>query len=348
MTTPKKPKTMNLKERRIYLEKLLAFFSKKFPTPPEMAHEDPLEGLIIHILRLNATPKEMEEALQRIQASVVNLNELRSAFPVEVKNLLAPLPEHERKSVLLLKTLRAVFEHQHAVNLDNIIIYNKREGKPPNVEFLRRAAPWAPIYVRMVYFEEQIFPVDPYAEHVLKRVLNLFAADEKPAVIDDVIKKIIRKKDMVPLYHILYQIALSPEVLNAPECKKFILAPLPVSEPPKREKRRGPVRPVLVIPTPPERKPDNPKPGAFRSSHSSSSRFHSSKSQPAKKPTPAKPKTPAKPATQAVKKVPPAKVIKIPPASIKPSKAVVKKVPEKNEKKPTPKAPVAKKPMQRK
>lgn len=96
-----------------------------------VCHGDRLLRLFLHsFLAWETTLAKADSALARIEASVVDLNELRVCMPSEIAEIVGHnLPRGEERAARLRTALNDVFKREHRLRLDHLGTKSKREAR---------------------------------------------------------------------------------------------------------------------------------------------------------------------------------------------------------------------------
>ena len=120
-----------MKNAALYAKELRKFFNrikkngKKLSWPES---DDPLEQLMIAVLSDGGSPTRSKNALNRLLAFVVDLNDLRVSTPQELAGIVQDdLPDALRCTTRLVRVLNAIYEKENAVTLDGVKSKGKRD-----------------------------------------------------------------------------------------------------------------------------------------------------------------------------------------------------------------------------
>lgn len=99
------------------------------PEAPETP-DDPIDEFLWSFLVWETSTTKAENALKRIQSTVVDINELRVSLPGEIIAMLGErYPLVEERAVRLRAALDDIFRREHAVTLASVKTLSKREAK---------------------------------------------------------------------------------------------------------------------------------------------------------------------------------------------------------------------------
>lgn len=94
------------------------------------APEDPIDEFLWAFLVWETSTSKAENALKRIQSTVVDINELRVSLPGEIIAMLGErYPLVEERAVRMRAALDDIFRREHAVSLASLKSLGKREAK---------------------------------------------------------------------------------------------------------------------------------------------------------------------------------------------------------------------------
>jgi hypothetical protein len=150
----------------------------KAPPAPKI---DPLSALVKGALSYDIPDPRVEEALKVIGKEFVNLNELRVATQLEVRDMLGnKFPNIEQRVDLITLSLNMIFEREHTLSLDRLKTISRKDAR----QFLRELPgmlPYVEAYIMLVGLEGHALPIDSESI-VFFRSLGIF--DEKTTLDD--------------------------------------------------------------------------------------------------------------------------------------------------------------------
>lgn len=147
-------------------EKLIADLERE-PLPedsaaliPEELGDITIRSLLYALLRYDASSAQALNAAGRIRAAMVDLNELRIAYPDEIAGLLGPrYPGVMARAERIRAVLCDVFNRENEVSLSRLYEMNKREART-YLESLVGITPFAAHRVSLGVFSIHCVPVD--------------------------------------------------------------------------------------------------------------------------------------------------------------------------------------------
>src|SRR4051812_35118246 len=151
-----------MKNATKHAEDLRSLFKRltKEHKPGPMAKQEPLKALVRAAMSYDVSDSRAEEAMRHIDKEFVDLNELRVATDLEIGALLGVrYPEIEKRVELITKSLNAIFEKEHTLNVDRLATISKRDAR----QFLRdlpEMHPFVEAYVMLYSFDGQAVPLD--------------------------------------------------------------------------------------------------------------------------------------------------------------------------------------------
>jgi hypothetical protein len=157
-----------LKNATKHAEDLRSLFRRllKEAKPAPMVKQEPLKALVRGAMSFDVSDSRADEAMRHIEREFVDLNELRVATDLEIAELLGTrYPDITRRVELITRSLNAIFEKEHTLNLDRLGTISKRDAR----QFLRDLVPAAAAepmhpfvegYVMLFSFEGHAVPVD--------------------------------------------------------------------------------------------------------------------------------------------------------------------------------------------
>lgn len=141
-------------------EELKALVKKLVKDRPERPEMDPLVAIVRGTLSMDADDAQVEEAMARIDAEFVDINELRVATELEVADLIGDHhPKIDEKTTILRTTLHAVFDREQILKFDRVKELKKAEIR----QFFRdmeTMPPFVEAFVTLHAFDTAAFPVD--------------------------------------------------------------------------------------------------------------------------------------------------------------------------------------------
>jgi hypothetical protein len=130
---------------------------KDRPARPEL---EPLVAIVRGTLSMDADDMLVEEAMEKITAEFVDLNELRVATELEVVDLLGEAhPKIDEKATIIRSTMHGIFDREQTLKFDRIQELKKNEIR----QFFRdmeTMPPFVEAFVSMHAFDIPAFPLD--------------------------------------------------------------------------------------------------------------------------------------------------------------------------------------------
>jgi len=121
---------------------------------------DPLRALLVGILSFDVADEDVAEALKKLDAEFVDLNELRVATELEVQDLLGvKFPRVEEKATLIRQTLGDVFERESVLSFERMKSLKKSEVRA-HLRSFPDLPPFVEAFVMMYGYDSPAFPVD--------------------------------------------------------------------------------------------------------------------------------------------------------------------------------------------
>jgi hypothetical protein len=120
--------------------------------------------------------------MKHIEKEFVDLNELRVATDLEIAELLGVrYPDIEKRVELITRTLNAIFEKEHTLNLDRLATISKRDARQFLRDLVPDIHPFVEAYVMLYSFEGHAVPVD---EEILAYLREEHVFDDKATLVD--------------------------------------------------------------------------------------------------------------------------------------------------------------------
>ena len=147
-----------------------------------MVKQEPLKALVRGAMSYDVSDTKAEEAMKHIEKEFVDLNELRVATDLEIAELLGVrYPDIEKRVELITRTLNAIFEKEHTLNLDRLATISKRDARQFLRDLVPDIHPFVEAYVMLYSFEGHAVPAD---EEILAYLQEEDIADEKATLVD--------------------------------------------------------------------------------------------------------------------------------------------------------------------
>lgn len=164
---------------------------------------DPLTQLVLGFLQWDATRKQAEAALGRIQAAVVDHNELRVSHHGEIVAMIGPAyPRGEERIARLREVLQEIYIREHAMSLEGPAAKGRKELRA-YVESLPGITPYVAAYLLLTGFHVPAIPVD---DKLSASLVAEGVADEQsdPAHVAVALDKLVKADDALDT-HLLLQ-----------------------------------------------------------------------------------------------------------------------------------------------
>ncbi len=161
---------MTRKEAQKRLPRALSALAKKLGAPKRpLPGERPLDTLLFLILLDGASERKAERAFKRLSESVVDWNELRVSYPVEIQEMIADAAAPFEKAHQIVRILNAIFNRRNRLALDEL--ENMERDKALRFLAGLDGMRWSDAaQLMLIQFEAPILPVDEGMLRVLKRM----------------------------------------------------------------------------------------------------------------------------------------------------------------------------------
>lgn len=120
-----------MKDSKAYsqkVQKLYRLLKRKYPKPPKVTYDEPLEALVYAIISENMSVRAARTAVKRIYDNFIDLNDLRVSLSAEIIEVLGSDTSVTREVVSSLTgALGAVFNQCNTISLEEL----KKMGKRP-------------------------------------------------------------------------------------------------------------------------------------------------------------------------------------------------------------------------
>jgi endonuclease III len=149
------------------VRKLFNKLKRESPVPPPPEAERLVEHLIVGILSEDATDGKAKAALRQIKESTVDLNDFRVTPAGDIVEIIGKsYPDAVRKASQLSRSLNAIFEKEHGLDLTFLQEKTKREAH----EYLESVTtPFAAAWTLLWGLSGHAIPVDQQMMAVLRR-----------------------------------------------------------------------------------------------------------------------------------------------------------------------------------
>ena len=144
--------------------------------------QEPLKALVRGAMSYDVSDAKAEEAMKHIEKEFVDLNELRVATDLEIAELLGVrYPNIEQRVELITRSLNAIFEKEHTLNLDRLATLSKRDARQFLRDLVPEMHPFVEAYVMLYSFEGHAIPADT---EIVAYLLEEEIVDEKATLAD--------------------------------------------------------------------------------------------------------------------------------------------------------------------
>jgi endonuclease III len=149
-----------MKNASKHAETLKALLRKIAKDKSERPEIDPIRAVVRGVLAMDADDATVDDALTRLDAEFVDLNEFRVATELEVADILGEhIPRIDEKAAALRTTLHAIFDAEQTMKLDRLRDMKKAEIRQ-YLKDLGSLPPFAEAFVAVTAFDIAAFPVD--------------------------------------------------------------------------------------------------------------------------------------------------------------------------------------------
>lgn len=128
--------------------------------PPPRPRLEPLQALVRGTLMQDAPEERVALAMAAIEREFVDLNELRVATELELREMLGPkMPDIEAHVTTVTTLLNAIFERENTLSLDRLKTMSRKDAR----QFLRelpQVPPFVEAYVMLTALDGAAMPVD--------------------------------------------------------------------------------------------------------------------------------------------------------------------------------------------
>src|SRR3979411_1639059 len=117
-----------MKNATKHAEDLRSLFKRllKEHKPAPLVKQEPLKALVRAAMSYDVSDSRADEAMRHIDKEFVDLNELRVATALQMDGLPGVRnPEMEKRVELITRSLNAIFEKEHTLNVDRLATISK-------------------------------------------------------------------------------------------------------------------------------------------------------------------------------------------------------------------------------
>ena len=123
--------------------------------------QEPLKALVRGAMSYDVSDHKADEAMKHIEKEFVDLNELRVATDLEIAELLGVrYPHIEHRVGLITRSLNAIFEKEHTLNVDRLATISKRDARQFLRDLVPDMHPFVEAYVMLYSFDGHAIPTD--------------------------------------------------------------------------------------------------------------------------------------------------------------------------------------------
>jgi len=169
------------------------------PTPVIDPAEPVLSEFVRSMLLWESTQARAAVAMRRLEAAVVDYNELRVCMPGELVRLIGPeYPRAQERAERLRAALAELFSRAHAVTFRQVQDMGKREVRQ-YIESLAGVPAFVSSRVALLCLGNHAMPVDSRIQAVLVEA-GAAAADDAPEAVASSIERRVRAGDLAAAY----------------------------------------------------------------------------------------------------------------------------------------------------
>jgi endonuclease III len=200
-----------MKNASVYLKKIKSFLStlKKRPPGEKTSDLEPMDSLILGILRQDTTRQQGLAGLKALRAEFVDYNEMRVAPPKDIADLLGPdMPLARLKAEMVTGVLNRVLDHGNDMNLQFLSDIGKRE-LPAYLHERLGFDSYSEAYVTLHVLDGHAIPVDRLLAQKLKDE-DLVHPEADVAEIRSALERSIPAKGAIDVFEALSAYAATP------------------------------------------------------------------------------------------------------------------------------------------
>jgi len=208
-------------ERQAGLQKAVRLLRKKFGKQ----QIEPAEDVALHLLRFllleESSQAAVDEAMSRIPAGFVDLNELRVSFPHEIAEVVPGVSHIQRKASRITQLFNAMFLKHNTMTWDFLRSYNIRDLRQYFEKIDGGDAVLGAAAV-MLMSSGHAIPADSDVRRTLGR-LGLTEHGEDVAALQSFLERAVSKEQGYETWALLHRLAESVCLVGEPACAKCVL-----------------------------------------------------------------------------------------------------------------------------
>ena len=192
-----------------HAEELRALFKRlmKEAKHAPAVRQEPLKALVRGAMSYDVSDHKADDAMKHIEKEFVDLNELRVATDLEIAELLGVrYPNIEHRVELITRSLNAIFEKEHTLNVDRLATISKRDARQFLRDLTPEMHPFVEAYVMLHSFDGHAIPVDA---EIVAYLLEEEIVDEKATIVDvqKFLEHHIKAEECHDFYTVIRQVA---------------------------------------------------------------------------------------------------------------------------------------------
>lgn len=171
--------------------------------PDDPPPRDPTLQLVVGFLEWEATRKQAEQALERLMAEMVDVNDLRVSFEQEVLDLLgSDYPLAEQRVARMRETLNEIYIREHATEMRSVAEKGKKEQRA-YLDTLPGMVPYVAAQTTLLAFGGHAMPVDHKLIERLAEEGIIDAETTDPQYVENVLLRLVRADEALNAYLLL-------------------------------------------------------------------------------------------------------------------------------------------------
>ncbi len=174
------------------LERVRAALKRRYGDPQRAPIPHPVEHAIRAILAEEATPDQVEAALERFRETFVDFNELRVTRPREIREALGEaFPQRRHKARVIPRLLDQIFKRHNSMIWDFLEALGKTDTRA-YFEALEEVRPFVAAVMARDFADAHAFPVDRDVARVLGRLGILDPETEREAEMQALLERAVK------------------------------------------------------------------------------------------------------------------------------------------------------------
>jgi endonuclease III len=224
------------------LERVRQTLRRRYGDPPKVSVTHPVEHALLAILWEETTEKKAREALDKLHASFVDLNDLRVSRPREIRDTLGQsFPRSGPKARVIPRFLDQVFKHHNSMVWDFLETMSKTDVRS-FFEQLEEVRPFVAAVVARDCTGAHAMPVDNDVARVLGRLAVLNPTATTEVDMQGILERAVKANRAMEVWWLVKRLGETLCLVGTPQCAGCPLntmCPSVVSAPAGRKSKKA-------------------------------------------------------------------------------------------------------------